>query len=287
VLVSGEAGIGKSALLYTFDDRLEKDSRVTLTLSCTGYHQDTALYPVLAHLERTASFDVADSPERRGEKLAALLDRLDGMPHQSVSLIAEALRLPVQHREPLPRNTPQRRKEDTLAALVAYFRLHAREQPLFLRIEDAQWIDPTTRELLAELVEEIRNDRILVVITARPGTNLGWLGEAHFSQIVLNRLSRSHAERLISAVAQREFPRGIVDDIIRKADGIPLYLEELVNSVLGSDRMRPGTVAFQSDDPDAQPAVPSTLQGSLLERLDRIPAVKEIAHVCAVVAPRG
>ena len=282
VLVSGEAGIGKSALLYTFDDRLGRESRITLTVSCVQYHQDTALYPILTHLERAASFDLTDSAELKREKLSSLMDRLEGMRLDSLSLIAEALRLPGEHGSSI-RHTPQRRKEDTLAALLTYFRLHGKRNPLFLRIEDAQWIDPTTRELLAELVEEIRDDRILLVITARPGTDLGWLGETHFSQIVLNRLSRGYAERLITALAARDLPQFVVQDIIRKADGLPLYLEELVSSVLSAGPIQFDAASSEPDNIENRSVVPSTLQGSLLERLDRIPAIKEIAHVCAVI----
>jgi predicted ATPase len=280
VLLSGEAGIGKSAMLYTFDDRLEEISRNTLTLSCIQYYQDTALYPVLAHLEHAASFNPADNIERKYGKLASLLQQLDGMPPQSLLLIAQALCLPIQQEEFSPRNTPQRQKEDILNALIAYFRLHAKSRPLLVKIEDVQWIDPTTRELLSELFAEMRSDRMLVVITSRPGTDLNWLGEAHLSQIVLNRLSRPYAANLITAVARQELPPSIVQDIISKADGVPLYIEELVAAVLESDRMQPVGATLMSED---QPSVPSTLQGSLLERLDRIPEVKDIAHVCAVI----
>jgi class 3 adenylate cyclase/tetratricopeptide (TPR) repeat protein len=283
VLVSGEAGIGKSALLYTFDDRLGDVPRITLTLSCGQFHQETALHPVLVHIRRAASFDLEDGAERKREKLAAIVQQLDGMPPDAVALIAECLSLPPRHDASAPRNAPQRRKEDTLAALVAYFRLHARLRPLLLLIEDAHWIDPTTRELLTELVEEIRNDRVMVVLTSRPGTNLGWLGEAHFSQIVLNRLSRPYATSLITAVAQRELPKDIVQDIIRNSEGVPLYLEELVTAVVRSGVVDLSTAAVVPGGSEIRTAVPSTLQGSLLERLDRMPAVKEIAHVCAVI----
>jgi class 3 adenylate cyclase/predicted ATPase len=271
VLISGEAGMGKSRLADALTDRIASERCYHVTCQCSPYHTNSALYPVIRHLERAAGFAPDDPDAVKLAKLEVMLGiTKDSPPVPAAALIADLLSLPVE-RYPAIELAPPQRKAATLAALVELLTRLAADAPVLLLLEDAHWIDPTTKELWTRLIDAITATRLLALITARPEFASPWTGCAHVSSLELTRLGAEEAADLVGEIsAPRTLEPALVRDIVTKSDGVPLYLEELTKSVL------------ESSTPD-RPAVPATLHDSLLARLDRLGPAKEIAQVAAVI----
>src|SRR6516164_9292785 len=274
VLISGEPGIGKSRLVRALRDRLANDA--VLSFYCSPNHQDSPLYPVITQLERAAGFRRDDSPEERFAKFEALVHPSIG--DEAVALIAALLSVPGGERYPPPNLTPQRRRQRTLEALVAQLAGLASERPVLAVFEDAHWMDPTSRELLDLIVEQVERLPVLLIATFRPEFNLPWTGEPHVTALSLRRLGRGESNELVRGVIRHPatLASKVVDDIVERSDGVPLFLEELTKAVLET--------SHASAVPATSPAVPTTLHASLMARLDRLgPAAKEIAQVGAAI----
>jgi class 3 adenylate cyclase len=283
VLASGEPGIGKSRLTAALSERIESEPHTRLRYFCSPHDQDSALYPFIGQLERAAGFARDDTTATRFDKLEALLG--EGAEPGDLSLIAEMLSLSGGERFPPLDLSPQRKKERTLAALLRQLQALARRQPVLMIFEDLHWIDPTSREVLDLTVEKITELPVLLVATYRPEFQPPWVGGSQVTVIALNRLGRGEGTTLVHRLAGNlgALPPDIVDEIVERTDGVPLFVEELTKAVVeaGADR----GYASISAVPPSSLAVPATLHASLLGRLDRLgPSAKNVAQVGAATS---
>ncbi len=283
ILVSGEAGIGKSRLIAELQDRLQAEPHTRLRYFCSPHHADSAFHPVIAQLERAAGLERQDRSEIKLRKLAALLK--PGAQHAiGVQLLAELLSIPSDDRS-LPLDlTPQRRKEKTLETLIRQLEALVRDRPVLMIYEDVHWIDPSSRELLDVTIERAASLAVLLILTFRPDFHPPWSGQAHVTSLTLSRLSRREGTALVSRViGNKQIPDDIVAEIVERTDGIPLFVEEMTKAVLESSSQE-GAAKVISAAPLPIVAVPATLYASLMARLDRLgPAPKEIAQIGAVI----
>jgi class 3 adenylate cyclase/predicted ATPase len=283
VLISGEPGIGKSRLTAALAERLHTEPHLRLRYFCSPYHQDSALYPFVDQLGRASAFGRDDPPAARLEKLEALLARAAPQ-DEDVALLADLLSLPASERHPLPNLSPQRKKERTLESLLRQLEGLARQQPLVMVFEDAQWIDPTSRELLDLAVEHVRSLPVLLIVTFRPEFQPPWTGQPQVSMLALNRLDRRDRTALVAQIAGgKTLPADVIDQIVDRADGVPLFVEELTKSVLESDLLREEANHYVLDRALPPFAIPTTLHASLLARLDRLASVRLVAQIGAAI----
>jgi class 3 adenylate cyclase/tetratricopeptide (TPR) repeat protein len=269
VLISGEPGIGKSRITAELEGRLDPDPYIRLCYFCSPHHQDSALFPFVDQLAGAAGFAPDDPPPARLEKLEALLART-APADEDAAFIADLLSLPASGHHKLPNLSPQRKKERTLEALVRRLEGLARQQLVLMVFEDAHWIDPTSRELLDLTIERIRNLQVLLIVTFRPEFQPAWTGQPQVMTLVLNRLDRRDRRALVAQIAGgKELPEEIVDQIVDRTDGVPLFIEELTKSVLESGVPPVG--------------IPTTLHDSLIARLDRLGSVRLVAQIGAAI----
>lgn len=282
MLLVGEAGIGKSRLVAALQERIEREPHTFLRYFCSPHHQESALHPFIAQLQRAAGFDREDTPRAKLDKLRLLLSPALSF-DEDVAILAELLSIPDGDLYLPVTVTPQQKKERSFAALVRQLETLAQRRPIMVVFEDMQWIDPTSRELLDRTVDRIANLPVLVLVTCRPEVKLGWTGKPHVSVLVLNRLDQNSGAALIRSVAgARTLPAEIVNQIAERTDGVPLFVEELTKAVL--ETSPEGSTRAISFAPPPGLAVPDTLHASLMARLDRIgPIAKEVAQVGAAI----
>ena len=244
---------------------------------CSPYHQDSGLFPFIGQLERAAGFERKDGPAVRLEKLETLVAA--NMPAQGdLELLAELLALPWDDRDPAPDLTPQRKKEKTFDALMHQIAGLAEQQPVLMIFEDLHWADPSSRELLDLIVEQIERISVLLIATSRPEFQAPWADRAHATTLSLRRLGRDESGRLIRELVGgvADMPIAVIEEIVERTDGVPLFLEELTKAVLENAAV--GTI------PAASATVPVTLHASLMARLDRLgPIAKEVAQAGAAI----
>ncbi len=284
VLIAGEPGIGKSRLVRALRQELAGESHLALSHFCSPYHTNSALHPVIAQLERAAALAADDAPEARLEKLETLLrqatDRLD----QALPLLAALLGISPGERYPPLNLSPQRQKQRTLEVLIEQLAGLARERPVLEAYEDVHWVDPSTLELLDLLVEQVRSMRALVVLTYRPEFVPPWSGHAHVTALPLNRLGRRQGAAMVDRVTGgKTLPGEVMDQILAKTDGVPLFVEELTKAVLELGLLRPSDDGYEIAGPLPPLAIPANLHDSLMARLDRLATVKELAQIGAVI----
>jgi class 3 adenylate cyclase len=282
VLVWGEPGIGKSRLVAALAERLHAEPYLRLRYFCSPHREDSALYPFVDQLGRAAGFARNDVPAAKSEKLEALLARA-APPDEDVALLTDLMSLPVTERYPLPDLSPQRKKEQTLEALIRQLERLAAQQPVVTVFEDAQWADPTSRELLDLTVERIRSLPVLLIVTFRPEFQPPCIGQPDMTVLVLNRLDRRDRTALIEEIAGKALPADIVGQIADRTDGVPLFVEELTRSVLESGLLRAETDRWVIDHALPPVAIPTTLHASLLARLDRLASVRRVAQIGAAI----
>jgi class 3 adenylate cyclase len=279
VLVSGEPGIGKSRLTVALSQTIRDEPHTRLRYFCSPYHQDSALYPFIVQLERTAKFGRDDSIEQKLVKLSGLLVA-GARSGEEIELLAELLSLPTAAELNL---TPERKREKLFQALLHQFEALARSRPVLMIFEDAQWIDPTSRELLDLTIERVRSLPVLLIVTFRPEFHPASTGQPQVTMLSLSRLAETDGAALVQQLAgNTRLSREIVDEIVERADGVPLFVEELTKAVLESgDR---GVAGVLAASPAANRAIPATLHASLIARLDRLGArAKEIAQIGAAI----
>ena len=281
VLISGEPGIGKTLLVDAFADTLEDESYLHSTLRCSPYHINSALYPVISFLEQVCRWQREDDGEARLAKLEQALDSFSLPLDDSVPLFAALLAFPVpEDRYPPLRLTPQQQKQETLDALVAWHLETAERRPVLQVWEDLHWADPSTIELIGEIIEQTPTAPIFNVLTFRPGFIPPWPQRSHMTPLTLNRLERPEAETLIDRQAGgMPLPEEVVEHIIAKTDGVPLYVEELTKAILEADFLHEADGRYQLSGPMSGLTIPATLQDSLMARLDRLPNIREVAQL--------
>ena len=284
VMLTGEPGIGKSHIALALDERLQADPHITVRQFCSAHHTNSALYPFIRELERAARFERSDSPADKFAKLEALLARSGADADRVVLPLANLLSLPLSDRYPLPELSPQKRKEMTLAALLTQLNSLVAQQPVFAIVEDVHWADPTSLELLTMTLEQVPRLRMLLLITARPEFTPPWPGHAHVTTLSLTRLNRRNGAALIERVtAGKTLPKEVMDQILARTDGVPLFVEELTKTVLETGFLQEHDDQYILNRPLPAMAIPTTLHASLMARLDRLAPVREVAQVGAVV----
>jgi class 3 adenylate cyclase/predicted ATPase len=283
VLISGEPGLGKSRITAALAERLHAEPYLRLRYFCSPYHQDSALFPFIDQLGRASGFARDDPPVAKLEKLEALLARATP-PDDDVALLVDLLSLPASERHPLPNLSPQRKKERTLEALIRQLEGLAHQRPVIMVFEDAHWIDPTSRELLDLTVEGVRSLPVLLIVTFRPEFQPPWPGQPQVSTVTLNRLDRHDRAVLVEQIAGgKALPDEVVDQIVDRTDGVPLFVEELTKSVLESGLLREEGDRYLLDGALLPVAIPTTLHDSLLARLDRLSSVRLVSQIGAAI----
>jgi predicted ATPase/class 3 adenylate cyclase len=275
VLISGEPGIGKSRLIAALEDWLCDQGLVKLRYFCSPHHRDSALEPVISRWKNEAGLVPGEAADTRLNKLEALLRPL-GADAAEVALIAELLGVPGGQRYPPPALSPERKKDLTFEALNRILDARAHQSPVLMLFEDAHWADPSSLELLDRLIMRVASLPVLLIISFRPEFQAPWVGWAGVTFIELGRLSPDQAATLTTqVVAGQDMPAVMIERIVAQTDGVPLFIEELTKAVL-EDTSRPA--AASSTLP-----MPKTLQGSLMARLDRLPAAKTVAQISSAI----
>jgi class 3 adenylate cyclase/DNA-binding winged helix-turn-helix (wHTH) protein len=286
VLLSGEAGIGKSRLVQVLKEHVATEPQAWLTpCQCLPYYQNTALYPWIELLERVVlRFDREEAAQQKLSKLEGLLVQY-GLPlAEVVPLFAALLSLPLTADYPPLPLSPEQQKQKTLHALLTILLRMAAQQPVLFVMEDLHWVDPTTLEFLSLLVDQGPTARILALLTFRPDFRPPWTGRSHLTQMTLQRLPRSQTTEMIGRVAHgKALPAEVVEQIVARTDGVPLFVEELTKMVLESGLLQEQEECYALTGPLPPLAIPTTLHDSLLARLDRLATVKGLAQLGATL----
>jgi predicted ATPase len=285
VFVSGEAGIGKSALVEGLRAQVRTEGLPRIAYRCSPYHTTSALYPVITHIEYLLQFAPDDSPATKLVKLEAGLRPYDLPLAEVVPLLAGLLSVPLPAERYAPLTlTPQQQKQQTLDALVAWLAAEAERQPVLVAWEDLHWADPTTLEVLGLVIEQAPTVPMLHMLTYRPEFSPPWPPRSHMTPLVLTRLERPQVEALITQRAGgKTLPAEVVQYIVAKTDGVPLYVEELTKMLLASPLLREEAEQYVLTGPLHTVAIPDTLQAALMARLDQLQTAKEVAQLGAVL----
>jgi class 3 adenylate cyclase/predicted ATPase len=281
-LLSGEAGIGKSRLTAALLERLAGEPHVRVRCFCSPQHTDSAFYPIIGQMERAAGLKHDDTAHARRDKLEAMLAQTS-TPGHDVGLFAEMLSLPIDGRYPALELTPQQHRQRTLEALVSQIEALARRDPVLMIFEDVHWIDPTSMEVLARVVDRIAKLRVFLIVTSRPEFEPPWIGQPHVTVLTINRLAQRDVDAMIDRVGGgKRIPASIRQDIIERTDGIPLFVEEMTKAVLEAEsEIESRRTLVGAPSPAA--AVPASLHASLMARLDRLGPAKEVAQIGAAI----
>jgi class 3 adenylate cyclase/predicted ATPase len=284
VLLSGEAGIGKSRITQTLRERIAEEPHIRLRHQCAPYYASTALHPFIRQLELAAGFAPDDSAGTRLDKIETLLTGPAETRVEVAPLFAALLSVPAGDRYPPLELAPQRLKEKTLEALCDQVVALAARRPVLIIFEDVHWADPTTQEALELTIDRIQNAPLLVVITSRPEFTPPWHGYAHVTALALNRLGGEHCASIVANVTGgKALPEEVLDQIIAKTDGVPLFVEELTKTMVESGILQEKDDRYELTGPLPPLAIPSTLQDSLMARLDRLASVKAVAQIGAAI----
>src|ERR1700689_2769849 len=282
VLLSGEAGIGKSRLTAALLEHIASEPHTRLRYFCSPQHIDSALYPIIGQMERSAGLAHDDSSQAKLDKLDALLAR-SATSAQDAALFADMLSLPNDGRYPALDLAPELRRQRTLEALTSQRAGLARQKPVLMIVEDAHWIDPTSLEVFGRTVDRIKALPTLLIVTFRPEFNAPWVGRSHVTGLTLNRLGEREAAAIIARLlGNKELPADVMTEIVERTDGIPLFVEEMTKAVLeaeseGEARRTAAAV------PSPALAVPASLHASLMARLDRLRPAQEVAQIGAAI----
>ena len=284
VLLTGEAGIGKSRLLSVLRDRLAAEAPTRLRYFCSPHHQDSALYPVIAQLEQAAGFRREDTVETRLDKLEALL-ALAPPRVEDFAILAELLSLPLEQRYPTLVLSAQRKKERAFEVLLHHLEALTRRQPVLFFYEDLHWIDPSSRELLDRTIERTASLPMLLIATHRPEFVPPWSGLPQVTTVTLRRLEGHAGAAIVERIAGAGvLSREVAAEIVERADGVPLFVEELTKAVLEVGGSAEGIEKTLASVSPSSTAVPSVLHAPLMARLDRLgPRAKEIAQIAAAI----
>ena len=282
VLLSGEAGIGKSRLTAALLERLAGEPHTRLRYFCSPQRTDSAFHPIIGQMERAAGLAYDDKPQAKLDKLDAVLAQTSTSP-EDAALFAEMLSLPNDGRYPALELAPEQRRQRVLEALMSQLAGLARRQPVLMIFEDLHWIDPTSLEVLGRTVDRIKTLPALLIVTFRPEFNAPWVGQPHVTSLTLNRLGEREAAAIIARlVGNKALPADVMAEIVERTDGIPLFVEEMTKAVLEaeSEGAARRTVAAV---PSPALAVPASLHASLMARLDRLGPAKEVAQIGSAI----
>ncbi|MGE0577181.1 BTAD domain-containing putative transcriptional regulator [Reyranella sp.] len=284
VLLSGEPGIGKSRIAESLLAGLEGELSAQERYFCSPHHANSALYPFIGQLERAAGFEPGSRPETRLDRLEALLGPISRNPTRDISLLAELLGVPAELRYPTAAMSARQKREIIFTTLLDRLDGMAAQGPVLIVFEDAHWIDPTSLELLDRMVARVANLPALLIITFRPELVPTWIGQPHVTTLPLNRLGRRESARLIESIArEKALPGAVVEQVLARADGVPLFIEELMITTMESGLLRETSDGYALTGPLLPLAIPTTLQASLTTRLDRLGPARDVAVIGAAI----
>jgi predicted ATPase len=285
VLLTGDAGIGKSRLVQMLKDHVANEPHVRWECRSAEYSQNTALFPLVDLFQRILRFEAHETADTKLEKLTHALSQYRLPLEESVQLFAPLLSLPISEDTYRPLQlSPQRQRQKTLETLVAILQELAERQPVLFIVEDLHWTDPTTLELLNLVIEQIPTAALFAVFTCRPSFQPTWSHKSYLSEVTVNRLSQPQIERMITQVAGgKTFPRAVMQQLVQRTDGVPLFVEELTKVVLESGMLHDVDGHYELTGTLPILAIPATLQDSLMARLDRLVTAKGIAQMGATI----
>ncbi len=282
VLLSGEAGIGKSRLTAALLEHLVAEAHTRLRYFCSPQHTDSAFHPIINQMGRAAGLEHDDTPQAKLDKLDALLAQTSTS-KQDIALLAQLPSLPNDGRYPPLDLTPQQRRQKTIDALISQIEMLTRSSPVLMIFEDAHWSDPSSLELLGRTLDRIATLPVLLIVTFRPEFEPPWIGRPYVTTLTINRLGNREVSAMIDRmIGNNPLLASIRQDIVARTDGIPLFVEEMTKAVVeaGNEGEARQTAAAI---PSTILAVPATLHASLMARLDRLGGAKEVAQVGAAI----
>ena len=284
VILSGEPGIGKSRILSTLRERLEDQGVGTLRFQCSPYYVNSAFYPSIDNFERVLKFARDETIDSKLDKLEALIVAHYSRPLADVRFIASLLSIPCDDRYGVLAMTPQKHKDEALRTLVDLTEAAARKQPSVMLYEDQHWADPSSLEAMDLLVDRVRTIPLLIVLTHRPEFQPKWGSHGHVAALNLSKLTRAQSGTIVSKLTSgKALPPELLEKILAKTDGVPLYVEELTKSILESGELKDVGDHYDYAGAVRSVTIPATLRDSLTARLDRFPAAKEIAQIGAAI----
>lgn len=285
VSIQGDAGIGKSRLFEALRERIAGEDYLSVVVRCSPYHMHSSLYPVIVHLGKVMDWAPDDSTDVRLSKLESALAQRGSVLSETVPLFAELLSLPFPDGRYEPLNiSPKQQRERILDTLSGWLFEEAEKKPVLQVWEDLHWADPTTLELLGLYIEQSPTVPMLNIVTYRPEFVPSWPSRSHITPITLNRLERPEIEALIRYQAGgKSTPLEVVEHVVDKSDGVPLYVEELTKTILESEYLHEEAGQYVLTGALSEVSVPATLQDSLMARLDRVPMAREVAQLGAVL----
>ena len=282
VLLSGEAGIGKSRLTAAVLEHLAAEPHTRLRYYCSPHHADSALYPIIGQMERAAGLSHDDTPEMKLDKLDSVLAQAPTS-SRDAALLAEMLSLRNDGRYPALELAPEQRRQRTLEALISQVVGLAHHNPVLMIFEDAHWIDPTSLEVLGRTVDRIATLKILLIVTFRPEFVAPWVGQPHVTTLTLNRLGQREAAAIIARLVEnKQLSADLTAEIVERTDGIPLFVEEMTKAVLEAES-EDAARRTAASVPSMALAVPASLHASLMARLDRLGPAKKLAQIGAAI----
>jgi class 3 adenylate cyclase/tetratricopeptide (TPR) repeat protein len=281
VLLVGEAGIGKSRHIAELEAASASEPRTLLEGWCAPQHQATPLYPIIDLIERRLGLRHAASDQQR----YALIEReLAGGSADSVRLFAWLLGVPLPQGQPPLEMPPLQRRQAAFEAVISWLCGFVRQQPTLLVLEDLHWCDPSTLDLVGMLCTRASGLPLLVLLTARPEFEAPWGDGFLRDTIVLGRLPREDMTTLVAGLTgHKRLPPALMTPLLARADGVPLFLEEMTKAVLESGLVRETDDGFEAVGQVTAEDIPATLRDSLMARLDRLDSAKPIAQVAAVL----
>jgi class 3 adenylate cyclase/predicted ATPase/energy-coupling factor transporter ATP-binding protein EcfA2 len=285
VLLTGESGIGKSRLVQTLKDHVANESHIRWECRSAEYYQNTALFPLVELFQRLLQFEAQETPDAKLAKLEQALSQYRLPVEGSVPLFAPLLSLPLpEGRYPLLNLSPQRQRQKTLESIVAMLLDLAERQPVLFILEDLHWTDPTTLELIGLLLDQTPTASMLVLLTCRPTFQPSWTHRSYLTEVSVTRLAQPQVTRMVERVAgEKTLPAEVLQQIMAKTDGVPLFVEEITKAILESGQLTAVDGHYALTRSFATLAIPATLQDSLMARLDRLVTAKAVAQYAAVI----
>ena len=284
VVLTGEAGIGKSRITRALLDMITDEDYYRINYQCSPYHGDSTLYPAIQQLSFAAQFSVHTTPEARFESLEAVFKLAGEITDEHAALLATLVGLDGESRYGTLDLTPQQKRARTMQALRSQLLGLATRKPVLVLLEDAHWIDPTTLEHLELVLDTIGDQPILILATARPAFHHNFGGHPIVTQLTLNRLGKDHVNAIVNRLTNnKRLPDTLLDEIVAKTDGVPLFVEELTKTILESGLLRETENSFELRESFSSLSIPISLHDSLMARLDRLQPIKEVAQTAACI----
>jgi predicted ATPase len=283
-IVAGEAGLGKSRLIEVFKEQIKHEPHTWMVCHCSSYYQNSAFYSIIDLLKRRLEFDPNESESEKLAKLEDAMSRFGFDPDEVIPLFAPLLSLTVPEKYPPLTMTPQKQKEKTLEAILGWLLQLSAEAPVVFLVENLQWSDPSTLEALSLIMEHVSKARILILLAFRPETEIPREAGSKLIEIILNRLSANEIAAMAEMVAGgKSLPKELLEQIVLKTDGVPLFIEELTKMVLESGFITEKSGRYHLSMPLSDLSIPTTLQDSLMARLDQLGTVKDVIQLAATL----